>query len=967
MKPKFRTNQLLAGSIALFVTFSTLHADDGTWIATAAGPFNWSDTANWADTNEDTIGDVADGTGFTAFFTPNITANQVVTVDTARTIGNITFTDSTTSSHNLTIGPADPLQTLTLDVSTGLSLIDVTQSGRTLIISAPLTVSDGIQQTGPGALTISGATTISGGIQKDSGTGALTFSGPITLGGAQTWTNNSTTTLLTGNGTNLITNGGNQLTVAGTGTTTFGVITSANETLTGSGALVKNGTGRLNIGGNNSNFTGTVTINGGIMHVHNVNEPMGTGNLTLNGGVMSWYWGATYTRTLGTGTSQVQIPGGESGFAGSGTTGPTINLGSSVRWGTAGEGAVDEDTGATGFFNPSKFVLGDAGTGNAATTTFSSGIDLNGATRTIVVPKGTSAGGNRSTISGAISNSTGTAGLVKEGDGWLFLSNNTSAWNGSTTLSGGFLDMGGINLANIGGGSGRNITVANGAVIRFNALSNAILNRIVETTDEIGVMTGTTANNFDFSSSTGANLPNAFLGNWAGNGAKMTYSGILTPASDNYRLGAKGSSGLLGITTVMSGTQGLIVGQTGATGTRNNIVAANTFTGETVINSGNKLTLGNNLALQNSALNVGAAGGNFALAAGTNGGRITGETAAPSPTFGGLIGSRNLISVFTNSAGNNETNLAASAVTGFTLNPGTGVTVTYSGAIGGFGVGPTGSTGGNSTLTKTGEGTQILTGTHTYTGATTVTGGTLDLGTTGSIAASTALVLGPAGTLDTSDQTANYAIPASQPVTFGIDSTGSGSSGKIVADELDISSATVTYDIPVALDDPVYVLATYTAGNLTGTFLSVPAAPSGYELDYDYEGNKIALVSTGAPTGFAAWQSANSTAGTFADDHDNDGVDNGTEFFLGGTTDTTGFTALPGVTNTGGTLSVTWTKAATYGGTYGSDFVVETSATLANPWTTETLGVNVTVVGDDVTYTFPAGTRNFARLKVTGP
>jgi hypothetical protein len=29
--------------------------------------------------------------------------------------------------------------------------------------------------------------------------------------------------------------------------------------------------------------------------------------------------------------------------------------------------------------------------------------------------------------------------------------------------------------------------------------------------------------------------------------------------------------------------------------------------------------------------------------------------------------------------------------------------------------------------------------------------------------------------------------------------------------------------------------------------------------------------------------------------------------------------------------------------------------------------VNVTITGDIVTYTFPAGTRNFARLKVTGP
>ena len=120
---------------------------------------------------------------------------------------------------------------------------------------------------------------------------------------------------------------------------------------------------------------------------------------------------------------------------------------------------------------------------------------------------------------------------------------------------------------------------------------------------------------------------------------------------------------------------------------------------------------------------------------------------------------------------------------------------------------------------------------------------------------------------------------------------------------------------------------------------------------------------------FSAWQSANSTTEGFEGDHDNDGVDNGVEFFLGGATDTTGFTPLPGVTTTGGVSSVTWTKATTYGGTYGTDFWVETSATLAPPWTPETVGGNVTITvdevnGDQVKFTFPAGTKNFARLRV---
>ena len=73
------------------------------------------------------------------------------------------------------------------------------------------------------------------------------------------------------------------------------------------------------------------------------------------------------------------------------------------------------------------------------------------------------------------------------------------------------------------------------------------------------------------------------------------------------------------------------------------------------------------------------------------------------------------------------------------------------------------------------------------------------------------------------------------------------------------------------------------------------------------------------------------------------------------------------MTNTAGILSVTWTKAAGYTGTYGTDFVVETSATLTGVWATEPSPGTVTITGNDVKYTFSAGTLNFARLKVTGP
>jgi hypothetical protein len=97
------------------------------------------------------------------------------------------------------------------------------------------------------------------------------------------------------------------------------------------------------------------------------------------------------------------------------------------------------------------------------------------------------------------------------------------------------------------------------------------------------------------------------------------------------------------------------------------------------------------------------------------------------------------------------------------------------------------------------------------------------------------------------------------------------------------------------------------------------------------------------------------------------------EYFLGGPTgNTTGFTPLPGVTNNLGTLSVTWIKGSSYQGAYGTDFTVETSSTLTGVWATADPGsaagqADITTTPGQVKYTFPAGTRNFVRLKVTGP
>ncbi len=129
------------------------------------------------------------------------------------------------------------------------------------------------------------------------------------------------------------------------------------------------------------------------------------------------------------------------------------------------------------------------------------------------------------------------------------------------------------------------------------------------------------------------------------------------------------------------------------------------------------------------------------------------------------------------------------------------------------------------------------------------------------------------------------------------------------------------------------------------------------------------LTSTPTSGSFAAWQTATGTAGAPALDHDGDGVKNGIEWFLGGDANTTGFTALPAVVSSGGNVSVTWTKAASFTGTYGTRFVVETADTLTGPWVIETLGINVAITGNDIKYTFPMplSSNKFARLKVIAP
>ncbi len=219
---------------------------------------------------------------------------------------------------------------------------------------------------------------------------------------------------------------------------------------------------------------------------------------------------------------------------------------------------------------------------------------------------------------------------------------------------------------------------------------------------------------------------------------------------------------------VIFGSGGITLAGTGGSG---GIVFsnANTYTGDTKV-SGGLLVLSHALALQNSALDTSGAG------------TVT-LSSVTAPTFGGLKGSTNLASVITG---------GYSGVTGITLNPGTGVTDSYSGII------ANGS--GATTLTKTGAGTQIFSGTNSFTGATTVTAGTLLIegsqSGTGTVTVQSGGTLGGDGSIAGSLSLASGAKFAfSLTKTFTVNGTSVSFGGFAISDlvGLDSSVASGTY------------------------------------------------------------------------------------------------------------------------------------------------------------------------------
>lgn len=248
------------------------------------------------------------------------------------------------------------------------------------------------------------------------------------------------------------------------------------------------------------------------------------------------------------------------------------------------------------------------------------------------------------------------------------------------------------------------------------------------------------------------------------------------------------------------------------------------------------------------------------------------QSVAGANTLGGLLtlGTGGTFYTIQSDAGSTLT--LSGTVTGTAMTSGaTGArTVTLQGAGNGVVSGPVANGAGTVGITKAGIGTWTLSATNAYTGTTTASAGTLlvngsvagpaavaagaTLGGTGSITgpltvASSGVVSPGVGGIGTLTDAGAATVAGTLRVEFNAAATAAPIDRLIVGGALDIASATVDFDDlnpAVPLGGTAYVLATY--GSLAGSaFAAVTDLPTGYGINYAYNGNSIALVPAAVP------------------------------------------------------------------------------------------------------------------------
>lgn len=231
----------------------------GTWIEPNSGGF-WSNPANWQNAV------IADGETNSADFSAlDLTTDNTVRLDTARTLNRATFGDidvATPASWAVT-NDGVATNTLTLAGTTPTLTVNALGTGATATINASLAGTGGLTKTGAGTLVLTA---------ENSLTGVLTVSGgflQLPAGGALDLGNNAV---------NLALN--TRLNVTGGSFAAGGLVTAVTSSV-----VIDSGSANLGSFRTNSDFGATLRINGGMLTVGDVNiRRNSAGSVDFNSG-----------------------------------------------------------------------------------------------------------------------------------------------------------------------------------------------------------------------------------------------------------------------------------------------------------------------------------------------------------------------------------------------------------------------------------------------------------------------------------------------------------------------------------------------------------------------------------------------------------------------------------------------------------------------------------------------------------
>jgi fibronectin-binding autotransporter adhesin len=602
------------------------------------------------------------------------------------------------------------------------------------------------------------------------------------------------------------------------GTATAGGVTLSGI-ISGDYGLTKIGTGRLSLTGNNT-FTGAVQINEGTFNVAGLGTAAGTGSITLGsatGGDVLYAYGASFgnpTNNLviaaGTGNRTIRllqdgniyldgsltlnsnlivdtgVSGKTRGFNLSGTiVGDedkiiTLTNTSGVAAATA---LINNQTSFTGIYeiaNSAALSLGTngmvvSGTVNVlsgGTLKFSQGATiagLNGEEGAFAIGGGTNKiliinGTGTYDFAGVIQNGVGQAnGLTMNGAGGTQTLSGANTHTGTTLVSAGTLNI-------TGGLSGSNITV-NGATANFTESSTGVIAG-TGTTFTLTNGNATLAGTNTYTGATTLTAGTLSVGADAnlGNGNALVFNGgTLQITGTDLTTYASGAIGSHAVTLTAAKTVGLDIADAANTFTVSTdmtqttggltksgagtlvLAGTNTYNGVTTM-AGGTLQFAKAVSLYNeingswtAAKVIVNSGATLALNVGGVGEFSTGNVTTLLTNLGGLGGA------VTNNG------LKAGSTIAFDTTTASDGSFTVANSV----ADSTGTGGGAIGVNKLGTNDLILTGANTYTGKTVISAGTLVLGAAGTIANSSQINLGTAGSQGILDVTAKSAF------TFG--------------------------------------------------------------------------------------------------------------------------------------------------------------------------------------------------------